>query len=355
MADTLSLDTAVDFVVGRGGSVRLIGDDQQLAAIGAGGVLRDIASHPRRGPAHRAASGSPTRPKPPPPSPSATADPRRSGSTSTTTGSTSATSPPSPRTSSPPGRPTAPHGLDAIMLAPTRELVAELNQRARDRPPRRHRRPAARCELADGNQASVGDLIITRSNDRRLRTHRDRLGQERRPLDRPRRHATTAVLTVQHTTQPAAPSPCPPTTSPSHVELGYATTVHAAQGVTADTMHGLATGEESRQQLYTMLTRGRTANHLYLQVVGDGDPHTVIRPDNVRPPTATDLLEQILARDDAPQLRHHPAARAARPRRPARRTPPPATSTPSTSPPNTSPSQTVVANLDRSADRLLRA
>ena len=43
MADTLSLDTAVAFVLNRGGQVRLIGDDQQLAAIGAGGVLRDIA------------------------------------------------------------------------------------------------------------------------------------------------------------------------------------------------------------------------------------------------------------------------------------------------------------------------
>src|SRR4029453_2916357 len=42
MADTLSLDTAVDFIVRCGGSVRLIGDDQQLAAIGAGGVLRAI-------------------------------------------------------------------------------------------------------------------------------------------------------------------------------------------------------------------------------------------------------------------------------------------------------------------------
>ena len=42
MADTFSLDTAVQFVIARGGSVRLIGDDQQLAAIGAGGVLRDI-------------------------------------------------------------------------------------------------------------------------------------------------------------------------------------------------------------------------------------------------------------------------------------------------------------------------
>jgi AAA domain len=42
MADTISLDTAVQFAVGRGASVRLIGDDQQLSAIGAGGVLRDI-------------------------------------------------------------------------------------------------------------------------------------------------------------------------------------------------------------------------------------------------------------------------------------------------------------------------
>jgi len=42
MADTLSLDTVVEFVLDRGGSVRLVGDDQQLAAIGAGGVLRDI-------------------------------------------------------------------------------------------------------------------------------------------------------------------------------------------------------------------------------------------------------------------------------------------------------------------------
>jgi ATP-dependent exoDNAse (exonuclease V) alpha subunit len=42
MADTVSLDTAVQFAIGRGASVRLIGDDQQLAAIGAGGVLRDI-------------------------------------------------------------------------------------------------------------------------------------------------------------------------------------------------------------------------------------------------------------------------------------------------------------------------
>ena len=75
-----------------------------------------------------------------------------------------------------------------------------------------------------------------------------------------------------------------------------------------DTMHGLATGEESRQHLYTMLTRGKITNHLYVQVVGDGDPHSLIWPETVRQSTPTDLLEQILARDDAARsatTQHH--------------------------------------------------
>jgi hypothetical protein len=43
----------------------------------------------------------------------------------------------------------------------------------------------------------------------------------------------------------------------------------------------------------------RHANHLYLQVVGDGDLHTVIRPDTVSPRTPTETLQQILARDES--------------------------------------------------------
>ena len=60
-------------------------------------------------------------------------------------------------------------GLDAIMLAPTRELVADLNHRARTHR-LGHTSAGREVELADENLASVGDVIITRSNDRRLRT-----------------------------------------------------------------------------------------------------------------------------------------------------------------------------------------
>ena len=55
MADTLTLDAAVQFAIDRGASVRLIGDDQQLAAIGAGGVLRDIKHTHGAAPSDRAA------------------------------------------------------------------------------------------------------------------------------------------------------------------------------------------------------------------------------------------------------------------------------------------------------------
>src|SRR4029453_2615183 len=68
----------------------------------------------------------------------------------------------------------------------------------------------------------------------------------------------------------------------------------------------------SRRQLYTMCTRGRLSNHIYLELVGDGDPHTLIRPDTIRPATATELLEHILAPDDnrqsaSPMLREQQA------------------------------------------------
>ena len=152
--------------------------------------------------------------------------------------------------------------------------------------------------LADGNQASVGDVIITRTNDRRLRLS---------PTDWVKngdRWTVTHVgkrgdLAVRHNRSHLTVR-LPADYVRTSTGLGYATTIHASQGVAADTMHGLVTGQESRQQLYTMLTRGGPRITLYLQVVGDGDPHTLIRPETVIPRTPTELLEQILARDDTP-------------------------------------------------------
>src|SRR5215204_19655 len=184
------------------------------------------------------------------------------------------------------------------MLAPTRQLVAQLNRRARTHR-LEHSEATAEVPLADGNRASVGDVIITRSNDRRLRLTATDWVKNGDRWTITTRIGSRGDLTVRHNGSQLTVR-LPADYVRTSTGLGYATTIHAAQGVTADTMHGLLTGQESRQQLYTMLTRGRTANHLYLQVVGDGDPHTVIRPDTISPRTPTETLQQILARDEAP-------------------------------------------------------
>jgi hypothetical protein len=60
------------------------------------------------------------------------------------------------------------------MLAPTHELVSQLNQRARSHrltaEPNQSQPEAVRVAmLADGNPASVGEQVITRANNRTLR------------------------------------------------------------------------------------------------------------------------------------------------------------------------------------------
>ena len=296
MADTVSLDTAVQFVINRGGSVRLVGDDQQLAAIGAGGVLRDIKHthgalrltelHRFTNPAEAAASLALREGKP------EALDfyldhGRIHVGDLATTAEDAFSAWVSDRAA----------GLDTIMLAPTQGLVADLNARARAHR-LDHSEATAEVPLADGNRASVGDVIITRTNNRRLRlTATDWVKNGDRwtitGIDR------NGDLKVRHNRSRLTVR-LPAGYVGESTGLGYASTIHTAQGISADTMHGLATGQESRQQLYTMLTRGRAGNHLYLRVVGDGDPHTVIRPENVAPRTPTEMLQQILARDDTP-------------------------------------------------------
>mgnify|MGYP000853116990 CR=1 FL=1 len=293
MADTLTLEAAVSFVVGRGGSVRLVGDDHQLAAVEAGGVLKDLAAEYGAvrltevvrfsDPAEAAASLALREGRPD--ALGFYLDQGRvhvgdSGSTLDQAFIAWAVD----RAS----------GLGSLMLAPTRELVAELNRRARDYRLGGAAR-GAEVSLCDGNRASVGDTVVTRRNERRLQY--SRTGWVRNGD----RWTVTAVghdksLVVANSrgfriTLPTA-------YVRDDVELGYATTIHGAQGATVDTMHGVLTGSESRQQLYTMMTRGRLANHAYVQVVGDGAQDSLPRWETARPPTPTEVLESVLARDD---------------------------------------------------------
>ena len=297
MADTLSLARVITFVTDAGASVRLIGDDQQLAAVGAGGVLRDIQA--RHGALHLselmrftdAAEGAASLAlrDGAPEALGFYLDRGRVhvGDLATLTEQVFTA-----------WRTERDAGRDAIMLSPTRELAPTLNQRAQG-----HRlatpgtTQAAQARLADGSRAGVGDLIITRTNDRGLRiaaTDWVKNGD---------RWQVTAIgrdgtITAQHVKNRRVVE-LPAAYVAASVELGYACTIHTAQGVTADSSHTLLTGGETRQLAYTAATRGRGANHLYLEVVGDGNEHNIIRPESTHPATAVDVLEQILARDDS--------------------------------------------------------
>ena len=297
MAGTIDLARAVRFVLDRGGSVRLVGDDQQLAAVAAGGVLRDIAT------VHGAVSLSALVRFTDPTEAAATlairgGDPAGlgfyldhgrihiGGSSAATDLAYSAWA--ADRSA----------GLDCVMLAPTRELVAELNARARaDRLLAAGGPPGPEVALRDGNKASVGDTVISRRNDRSQPiTATDWVKNGDRwtvtAVHRSGFLDVAQVGTNRRTTLPA-------TYVRDSVELGYAATVHAAQGITADSCHTVLSGAEHRQLLYVALTRGRGGNHLYVTAGGDGDPHSLITPTAVRPPTATDILTGILARDQA--------------------------------------------------------
>lgn len=308
MADTITLDRVIGFAIERGATVRLIGDDQQLAAIGAGGVLRDIA---RANGAVRLdevvrfddsieAEAS-----------LALRDGDRKalgyyldherihiGDQATVVDEVFDAWQREQAT-----------GRDCLMLAPTHELVRELNERARSA---RLADTAAGDEvrLRDGTHASVGDVVLTRHNDRRLGMSSSDW------VKNGDRWTVTGIrggnLVVRHRDS-GLTTVLPAEYVAANVELGYASTVHTAQGLTADVMHGVVTGEETRQLLYTMLTRGRAENHVHVITDDLGDDREFELPGITEQLTATETLERVLARDGPLCRRLRPAN--SRPRR----------------------------------------
>jgi DNA primase catalytic core len=305
MAGTSDLARVVEHVTAAGGSVRLIGDDQQLAAVGAGGLLRDLAAHhgavglsqvvrftdPDTGaPNHAEAAASLALRDGDPAALAYYVDRGRVhvGDLATITDQAYAT-----------WATDRAAGRDALMLAPTRELVAELNARARADRLARLTQPIGReVPLADSLSASAGDAVITRRNERTLALGATDWVKNGDRWTVTSVHDSGALDVVhqrtgRHVTLPAG-------YVSEHVTLGYATTVHGAQGVTADTCYAVATGAENRQLLYVALTRGRHANHVFLLTAGDGDPHSVITRDALLPPTPIEVLTRVLARDGSP-------------------------------------------------------
>ena len=185
-------------------------------------------------------------------------------------------------------------GKASILVAETQQSVTTLNQRARaDRIIDGTVNPEQELPLHDGTAVCEGDLVITRRNNRRLRSgsswvrNGDRwvvtqLRDDGSITIRPthRRFGGSIVLPASYVAE--------------HLDLGYAVTAHRAQGVTTDTAHVVVTATTTRENFYVAMTRGREANHAYVAIDRPEEDHSHAHPGDNPDATARSVLFDVL-------------------------------------------------------------
>ncbi len=185
-------------------------------------------------------------------------------------------------------------GLATMLISDRGETVTELNRRARADLVLQGLVDASReVPLHDGSHASPGDVIITRRNDRRLRSGRDWVRNGDR-WEVTSIHADQAVTIRRPGRRWGGRVVLPAEYVAEHVELGYAITAHRAQGSTVDTAHVLVDPSTTREQLYVGLTRGRTSNIAYVATDRPDDAHSTRNPAIAPNATPRSVLVGVL-------------------------------------------------------------
>lgn len=314
-ASTFDLDAVIGHALARGASVRLVGDDQQLASISAGGVISDIAARHETltlstvvrfaDPAESAASLAMRE-----------GDPAgiayyidngrvHVGADQTATDMAYAA-----------WAADIEAGKDSILLAPTNEQVAELNERARLDRLGRSPSGSDTVILGDGLTASAGDWIATRKNARWLHLKGSKgwvKNGHRWVIRSVNRDGSVTVSPLRGRAKNKTVR-LPADYLAAHTTLGYASTIDTAQGITAGgrdiegTCHIVGSDRLTRQLLYVASTRAKNENHIYFSTA-EADPHRILAPKATHPPTAVDILSAILRRDGA-QVSTHTAQAA---------------------------------------------
>jgi conjugative relaxase-like TrwC/TraI family protein len=300
MAGTLNLDRLVSIAAKRGAVVRLLGDYRQLGAVESGGALRLIANE--SGAVELTTLYRFTNPA----EAEATlkirvgdtagldfyqdADRIRHGSHQTMTEQAYAG-----------WKVDMLAGRKALMVAATNADVAELSRRARADRVAAGQVEADGARLHDGNTAGVGDLIITRDNNRRLRSGVRDFVKNGDGWEVLKRHQDGS-LTARHLEHHGRVL-LPPGYVAANVELLYATTAHRAQGSTVDACHALITEEMGRENFYVIISRARTNTALYVATHElaslDLDEHVDAVKFDPGAYAAREILEHVVARETA--------------------------------------------------------
>lgn len=169
------------------------------------------------------------------------------------------------------------------IVAETNDHVDVLNATVQELRQRRGDLGTASARIGGSEQVFVGDRVVTRRNDRTLRTER---GEPVRNRDQWTVHHVghDGSLTVAHD-HGHGTVVLPTEYARAHVRLGYAATAYGNQGETVDIGITIVTPATTHRSLYVGATRGRDENALL--VVTD------------EPDAARDILEQVLTNDRA--------------------------------------------------------
>jgi hypothetical protein len=195
--------------------------------------------------------------------------------------------------------------------------------------------------IAGGETAAVGDIVVTRRNDRTLATDR------REPVRNRDHWEVTAVgregsLAVRHVAGQGLVT-LPADYARAHVRLGYGATAHGHQGDNVDIGLTIVTRATTHRTLYVGATRGRQENRVLV---------VTEEPDLDQ---ARDVLEQALTneRADTPAVVQRRNLAAQQPRTDRRNQRPPHLPTPT---PATTPTRRATPQLSvKAAERRLVA
>ena len=162
-------------------------------------------------------------------------------------------------------------GKQSIMIASTNEAVTKLNDLAQAHAIEHGQvsTDAGAVALHDSSRAHVGDTIVTRKNARRLIVNSGQDFVKNGDLWTVTGLHDDGRITAQHTGHGGKVT-LPAGYVQESVELGYASTIHRAQGSTVDTAHALVDASTDRAGAYVALTRGRENNQLYV-ALADGE------------------------------------------------------------------------------------
>ena len=196
-------------------------------------------------------------------------------------------------------------GKQSIMIASTNETVGKLNDLAQAHAMERgHVHPEhGSVRLHNEARAHVGDVVVTRQNARRLAVNSGQDFVKNGDLWRVAQVHDNGAMTVQHL-EHGGKVTLPGSYVAASVELGYASTIHRAQGATVDTAHALVDSSTDRAGAYVALTRGRESNTLYVSL-GEGQ-----KRDEVLEQIASAYERDLTVHEsvDAVRAEHHNVA-----------------------------------------------